>query len=165
MDEKQQVDDLLRSSGAVLVRQGKHLIYRLPNGKTFVQSKTSSDRNSHHADLAELRRALGIKNEGAGEGERRKKIYRPKPQPKFEKLNDKPALNTALADKLQIAGVIEDRLQEEIKYLQTDNALLRQEISEMTEEVEVLQNKECGCLGCRFSRCLGRLKRKVLLYK
>lgn len=161
MDAKQQVDDLLKRTGAVLVRQGKHLVYRLPNGKTFVRSTTSSDRNSAHADLTELRRALDIKNEGGGEGERRKKVYRAKPKPKVEKFDPQASFNTALADKLRIAGVSEDQLRGENASLKADNALLSREISKMRMEVEVFRNKTCECLGCRISRFLRRLERKM----
>lgn len=60
MNAELELDRLLKER-AVLVRQNKHLVYRLPNGQSFVVAKTSSDpvraaRNS----LSDLRRALGI---------------------------------------------------------------------------------------------------------
>ena len=38
----------LQRLGATLVRQGRHLVYRLPNGKTFILSRSSSDRNQQN---------------------------------------------------------------------------------------------------------------------
>jgi hypothetical protein len=56
-----EVDRLLNQSGAVLVRQNKHLVYRLPNGQNFVMAKTSSDPDrAAKNNLRDLRHALGI---------------------------------------------------------------------------------------------------------
>lgn len=60
MNAQQEIDRLLSQSGAVLIRQNKHLVYRLPNGKNFVAAKTSSDPDrAAKNSLSELRRALG----------------------------------------------------------------------------------------------------------
>lgn len=66
MNAELELDRLLKER-AVLVRQNKHLVYRLPNGQNFVVAKTSSDpvraaRNS----LSDLRRALGIERGNHG---------------------------------------------------------------------------------------------------
>lgn len=63
MDANVEVDRLLASSGAVLLRHNKHLVYGLPNGKTFVRSKTPSDRCSGMAHLTILRRMLKTKGD------------------------------------------------------------------------------------------------------
>ena len=55
-----EVDRLLEESGAVLVRQNKHYVYRLPNGRSFVKSKTPSDHRGAHNSLQDLRRMLGV---------------------------------------------------------------------------------------------------------
>ncbi len=62
MDPQRELERMLEEHGAVLVRDGRHLVYKLPNGQTFVQSKTPGDaargaRNS----LSDLRHALGQK--------------------------------------------------------------------------------------------------------
>jgi hypothetical protein len=60
MNAQQEIERLLEESGAVLVRQNKHLVYRLPNGKNFVAAKTSSDPDrAAKNSLSDLRRALG----------------------------------------------------------------------------------------------------------
>ena len=60
MNAQHEIDRLLDESGAVLVRQNKHLVYRLPNGKNFVGAKTSSDPDrAAKNSLSDLRRALG----------------------------------------------------------------------------------------------------------
>lgn len=61
MNAEQEVCRLLQESGAVLVRQNKHLVYRLPNGRNFVAAKTSSDpERAAKNSLSDLRRALGV---------------------------------------------------------------------------------------------------------
>ena len=61
MNAQHEIDRLLDESGAVLVRQNNHLVYRLPNGRNFVAPKTSSDpERAARNGLSELRRALGI---------------------------------------------------------------------------------------------------------
>jgi hypothetical protein len=61
MNAARRVDELLNENGAVLVRQNKHLVYRLPNGQNFVVAKTSSDRErAAKNNLSDLRRALGV---------------------------------------------------------------------------------------------------------
>ena len=61
MNAQHEIDRLLDESGAVLVRQNKHLVYRLPNGLNFVAAKTSSDpERAAKNSLSALRRALGV---------------------------------------------------------------------------------------------------------
>jgi hypothetical protein len=61
MNAATEVSRLLDTSGAVLVRQSNHLVYRLPNGQNFVAAKTSSDPvRAAKNNLSLLRRALGI---------------------------------------------------------------------------------------------------------
>src|SRR5690242_19135033 len=54
-----QVDALLKQSGARHLRQGKHHVWLLPNGKNFIQAKTASDYRSAANDLSKLRKLLG----------------------------------------------------------------------------------------------------------
>jgi hypothetical protein len=56
-----ELDKLLAEHGAVLVRQGKHMVYKLPNNKVFVKAKTPSDRRSELNQLSDLRKLLGLK--------------------------------------------------------------------------------------------------------
>ena len=50
--------DALRAAGAVLVRESKHRVYRLPNGRALVISKTASDWRAEQNMLRDLRRLL-----------------------------------------------------------------------------------------------------------
>jgi hypothetical protein len=55
-----EVSRLLNASGAVLVRQNNHLVFRLPNGQNFVEAKTPGDpARAAKNNLSQLRRALG----------------------------------------------------------------------------------------------------------
>lgn len=60
LDEKKFLT-LLRSHGMVLVRQHKHAIYRHPDGRSFVTSKTPSDRHAIKQHLRTLERFLGLR--------------------------------------------------------------------------------------------------------
>ena len=60
MDPAKQVKEMLREAGATLLRSGRHLVYRLPNGAQFYMSKTPSDRRgAAHRQLSTLRKLLG----------------------------------------------------------------------------------------------------------
>ena len=64
MNAAHEVDRLLSEHQAVLVRQNKHLVYRLPNGQNFVMAKTTSDpARAAKNNLTDLRRLLGIRRE------------------------------------------------------------------------------------------------------
>ena len=58
MDASVEVSRLLENSGAVLVRQKKHLVYQLPNGRMFTRYKSPSDHRAPLNELSDLRRAL-----------------------------------------------------------------------------------------------------------
>jgi hypothetical protein len=69
MNAADEVNRLLKEHNAVLVRQGKHLVYRLPNGQNFVLAKTSGDpARAAKNNLSDLRRALGIVREAPEKG-------------------------------------------------------------------------------------------------
>ena len=55
---RREINRLLNSSGAVLVRQTKHAVYKLPNGRIFVESCTPSDSKAEYNNLSVLRRIL-----------------------------------------------------------------------------------------------------------
>jgi hypothetical protein len=58
MNASVEVSRLLEESGAVLVRHKKHLVYQLPNGRTFTRYKSPSDHRAPLNELSDLRRAL-----------------------------------------------------------------------------------------------------------
>ena len=60
MDGDEAVDRMLKNAGAELIREGKHLVYRLPNGHNFVRAKTPSDYRIGQNNLRDLRRAMNI---------------------------------------------------------------------------------------------------------
>lgn len=62
MDAKTQVEALLKSSGAVLVRKKKHQVWKFPNGKTLTIAATPSDRRAYANVLRDLA-AIGVKPE------------------------------------------------------------------------------------------------------
>lgn len=111
MSATEKVNELLRESGAELVRDHKHEVWLLPNGNKFTRAKTSSDRNAANKDLSDLRRALGIENQGKGEGERREKRPRRYPQAQVTsgplRLTRTPGLTGGLAQQLAASGFVE----------------------------------------------------------
>jgi hypothetical protein len=78
MNAATEMDRLLAEHGAVLVRQSKHLVYRLPNGNSFTRSKTQYEGKAQHVELGNLRRALGVTGQQPqSKGEERGVEYRP----------------------------------------------------------------------------------------
>lgn len=63
MNDRNQVEQLLQENGCTLIREGNHLIYRLPNGKNFVMAKTPSDFRSERNNLAVLRRHFNLREQ------------------------------------------------------------------------------------------------------
>lgn len=147
MSAEDQVNHLLRESGARLIRDRKHEVWRLPNGRNFVRAKTTSDCRSERNNLSDLRRALGIEVERGQPGERREKVYRPKQRPSRE-FFEKP-VNNGLADQLRLKGVAESALREELELVQFENASLKEQLEEAAEEIEQLESRACACLWCR----------------
>ena len=162
MDAHAEADRLLKESGAVLIRNHKHEVWQLPNGKKFVRAKTPSDKDSARNNLSDLKHALGIQSNGGQVGERREKTVRPKRQLQRERFDDVPKLNTGLADKLRLLGVSEDRLRGDIEFLDAQNVFLQQEISDLineNEQMEALllafQLGPCLCGWCRLKLLIG----------
>lgn len=60
---EKQLKALLHQSGAKLVRHKRHLVYRLADGRAFVQPNTGSDRRGILNALADLRKLLAEKSE------------------------------------------------------------------------------------------------------
>lgn len=60
VDAQREIERLLKEHHAVLARDGKHLVYKLPNGHTVVLPRTPSDYRAARNTLSDLRRALGI---------------------------------------------------------------------------------------------------------
>ena len=77
MDAREEINRLLKEHGAVLLREKKHLVYKLSNGKQFTMAKTPRSDGSWFNHLADLRRALGISGGPSRIGERREKRHKP----------------------------------------------------------------------------------------
>ena len=74
MDDFQKVEQLLREHGAGPVRDKKHKVWGLPNGRTFVMPQTPSDKKAVNNSLSDARRFLGLVDPDRGQpGERRPK--------------------------------------------------------------------------------------------
>src|SRR5580704_8020529 len=59
MDSKEEVFRLLKEHKASLIRQRRHRVYRLPDGRIFVTSLTQTDERGWRNCLAQLRKLLG----------------------------------------------------------------------------------------------------------
>ena len=55
---EKQIQEMLRTSGASLVRRKRHQVWRLPNGRNFVHSSSGSDHLGARNAVADLRRLL-----------------------------------------------------------------------------------------------------------
>lgn len=61
MNPIEQIDQMLKATGAILKRRGKHEVWKLPNGRSFVRSKTPSDHRCARNQIRDLRRAVAFK--------------------------------------------------------------------------------------------------------
>lgn len=61
MTVTEEIETLLKEHGAVLDRQHKHPVWRLPDGRIFVAASTPGDVRWERNSLADLRRLLGVK--------------------------------------------------------------------------------------------------------
>jgi hypothetical protein len=162
MTTEDEINHLLKTDGATLVRHKKHLCYTLSNGKLFTRASTPSSRHNGIVELTTLKRALGIQKNVFVEGERREKKakvtngYAPA---KFSK----PAFNSVLADKLQIIGVTEDSLRDEIAMLNYENEMVRELNEYLVGENFRLENKACECGWCRLRAKTKRLLERIKL--
>lgn len=57
------VENLLKETGAVLKRHGKHPIYEFPNGETLTISATPSDVHAPNQQIRDIRRIAGLVKE------------------------------------------------------------------------------------------------------
>lgn len=83
-DPREQTLKMLKEAGAVLTRQKTHEIWRLPDGRTFVRSKTPSSPLTHDNEFAMLKRVLGIKTDKPAKQEghnRSRKARQKRPAP------------------------------------------------------------------------------------
>ena len=116
MNPATEVDRLLAESGAVLARSKGHEIWKLPNGKTFTRASTPSDWRAPMNQLSDLRRELGIVDPEQGKpGERRERKVRREGRPSEWRAS--ATGGGALAEKLRVTGVVEERLRAEIEKL------------------------------------------------
>jgi len=126
MNAVAETDRLLSEHGAVLVRQGKHRIYKLPSGQLFTRPKTPSDHRSTLNNLSTLRHALGIQR--AQEPTKGDREQMPTQRPTIVKTPPPPAAapvvaitppaaappEVSLKDRIQAAIVIEEQNQERV---------------------------------------------------
>lgn len=84
MNDREEVEALIRAHGGVLVRSRKHRVYKFPDGRTFTLSSTPSD--SIHAErnnLSDLRHFLGIRREIRKNPDRKPKSHGKAPRRRY----------------------------------------------------------------------------------
>ena len=55
------ITDELKRIGAVLIRQKRHQVWRLPDGRNYVMAQTPSDWRAQQKQISVLRRMLATK--------------------------------------------------------------------------------------------------------
>jgi hypothetical protein len=161
MGAVEQVNQLLKDSGAELVRDHKHEVWRLPNGANFIRSKTPSDGNTGYADLTTLRRALGVENKGKGEGERRVKRVKGRKALPTAGAERTPAMRGGLAEQLEQSGIVAMAEVEKAKHWagrwKRSACFHRSVVIRHAAEIERLRSelsKPCACLWCKVKKLL-----------
>jgi len=164
---------LLKENGAKLIRSRKHKVYRLPNGRNYIESTTPSTPSDLNR-LAALRKALDLPNTRGQEGERRDKKpldKKPKTQTKYQ-----PFEGASFAEKLQLQGVRESALETELQSLRDEMEMLiyHSEVSisqlqdQISNQLSTISNltksleaeKQAKCWICRLKIKLSRILAK-----
>ncbi len=104
-----EVERMLEQSGAVLARQNKHLVYRLPNGRTFTRHKTPSDHRAALNELSDLRRALGVVR-GKPKPRKAAPIVAVPEQPQSSQAQPKEVLKDRIAAAIAVEEAIQETL-------------------------------------------------------
>lgn len=115
---KERLEDALRRVGAVLLRQKKHRVYRLPNGQKVTTAKSMSDsRRGEKNALTNVYRAAGIDSPKPRKSEAAKKEKPGREKPAW----DLP-VNT-MRSALLSSPVIAERLEQRVKELEAREAM------------------------------------------
>jgi len=119
MNPEIELQQILREHNAVLIRQKKHLVYRLPNGQKFVTAKTPGDpdvaaRNNVH----NLRRLLGIERKSNKKGEKmpveEMAVAMPTPQTLLMPRTQEPSTQESLKARIETTITLEEAAQEKL---------------------------------------------------
>lgn len=145
------LQDALRSVGAVLKRDKKHLVYELPNGQNVTIAATPSDRRAEANAIRDVRHAAGV-------------VPQPKTSTRHEKKR-KPGRRepqwtvtlSPMAAALRDAGIVEEQLRTEIEQLRRDKAAISKvlddtldDLLQATSEFGALRSSRWVRLGARL---------------
>lgn len=125
MDKSREIESILKEHGAVLHRRKKHLVWRFPDGKIFIQASTASDERSIANNLGDLKKLLGLQSEHK-EGERRVKT-RTAGRSEQPRRYSTRSPNSSLGDQLHVTGVAERAHQERVETLERQLELALEE--------------------------------------
>ena len=104
MDKRREIESILKEHGAVLHRRKKHLVWRFPDNRIFIQASTASDERSVANNLGDLKKLLGLQSEHK-EGVRRVKTRTAgRSEQRFTR-HSSLTPNTSLADQLREVGI------------------------------------------------------------
>lgn len=114
MNAATEIDRLLDEHGAVLLREDKHRVYRLPNGQKFTSPKTPSDHRSMRNNLSSLRHALGVVHQNHNpKGEQKMQPQRSTPPAASEPAPTPPKVES-LKQRIEAAIATEEAMQEKL---------------------------------------------------
>ena len=155
-----EVNKLLKESGAVLLRDTRHEVWRLPNGQKFTRPRTPSDQNGARNSLCDLKKALGIENRGSGPGERREKRRTAgAAAPKLKLQRARPAvglsglLEGALAEAVSQAEAAKRRAgtwKQAARLYRTVALSEFEATGRLREQIGALESRPCPCWWCRL---------------
>lgn len=119
---RKRLANALAAAGAVLKRQKKHLVYALPNGKTFTCAATPGDRRADDNAMTVLRHALGTAPRQAVVNPPRERRLKPGRADGDPLLRLGAPTMSPLAAALQATGIAEHALRLEIAALKAERA-------------------------------------------
>ena len=131
---------MLKDCGAVLLRAKKHVVWKLPNGKSFTCASTPSDYRAEANQISHLRHALGQVPDHK-EGERRERRLKNPPTRRADKYLG--TVNNSLANALLLSGVAENSLRKELSEF-------KESLASVAAERDTLRGELDACWCCRL---------------
>jgi hypothetical protein len=150
------IGSMLSSCGAVLLRQRKHFVWRLPNGQKYVTACTPSDRRAEANQISELRHRLGAVDYApkTEPGERREKRHKPGRDETLNITAGPDRTGVTLREQLSATGIVEQALRVTVEKQ-------RIHIQNQRAEIRALREFRAHCWGCRLRTLMARLLTKL----
>lgn len=157
----ERLEAALKSAGAVLKREKKHLVYELPNGRTFVTSKSPSDVRAEANAICDLRATAGVevreKPRKAPADVRAERRSRPGRAGESPWPVASAPVAPSIGDQLRASGVVEQTLRDALETARAAYEMAADNERVVREKFIALEARWYVRLGRRLDRAWSRI--------